>query len=186
MEPSEAPVRQVISVLESLGLRYHVGGSLASSLHGAPRQTQDLDIVVDLPLSLVEALARRLESEFYLDRERLSLAVRTGRACNLIHLATGFKVDLFPLGSSPFDRSEFERASRVEGALGWPGSVAFKSAEDTVLRKLLWYRLGGETSERQWGDVLGVLQAQRAHLDIAYLERWAKELQVFDLLERAL
>lgn len=95
MDTPEAPVRQVIEALESLGLRYHVGGSLASSLHGAPRQTRDLDVVVDLPPSRIEDLAQLLESEFDLDRERLALAVRTGRSCNLIHLASGFNLRLW-------------------------------------------------------------------------------------------
>ena len=60
-----------------------------------------------------------------------------------------------------------------------------KSAEDTVLRKLQWYRTGGEVSDRQWRDVLGVMVANRGGLDQRYLDTWAKRLQVEDLLRRA-
>ncbi len=64
--------------------------------------------------------------------------------------------------------------------------VSVASAEDTLLAKLEWYRMGGEVSERQWRDVLGALKVQAGALDLEYLHRWASELGVDDLLERAL
>jgi hypothetical protein len=65
-------------------------------------------------------------------------------------------------------------------------SAKFASPEDTVLAKLEWYRMGGEASERQWRDILGVLKTRAGELDLAYLHQWAGELQVSDLLARAL
>jgi len=87
------------------------------------------------------------------------------------------------LREEPFDASEFARRRSVEVR---PGRRLFvKSPEDTVLRKLLWYRQGGEVSERQWRDVVEVLRQSRAVLDVAYLDAWAGRLGVEGLLERA-
>lgn len=97
------------------------------------------------------------------------------------------KVDIFCLGSSAFDRSEFERAAfvRIHG-LDPEARIRVKSPEDTILRKLDWYRSGGGVSERQWSDVVGCLSAQEGSLDRAYLDRWAGELGLRELLRRAL
>jgi hypothetical protein len=93
------------------------------------------------------------------------------------------KVDVFVSRDRPFDQRSFERCLPIaaEGA----GVIHVSSAEDTVLAKLEWFRRGGETSERQWSDVVGVLRAATA-LDEAHLRRGAEELAVADLLDRAL
>lgn len=177
---------RVIGVLEDLAIPYHVGGSFASSVHGFPRQTRDLDLVVDLPASAVPLLVSRLESEFYLDAERMRQALRRGSSFNLVHLATGFKIDIFVSGHGAFDRNELSRAALQRLTEDSPRDVLVKSPEDTVLRKLQWYRLGGETSDRQWTDILGIIRTQGDRLDRGYLRHWAGTLEVEDLLERAL
>ena len=177
---------RVIEALEDLGIPYHLGGSIASSVHGTPRQTRDVDLAVDLPLSAVPALAARLQGEFYLDDERIRSAIQRRASFNLIHLATGLKIDMFVRKGEPFDRSEFQRHAPYRLMQDPPRDVVVMSAEDTVLRKLLWYREGNEVSERQWSDVLGVLKAQGERLDRDYLSYWAGELRVDDLLQRAL
>lgn len=175
---------QVLDVLEELGIPHHLGGSYASSVHGVPRQTRDADLVVDLDRRAVTRLASRLEADFFLDQERMLQAVTTRSSVNLVHLATGFKIDLFVKGDHPFDHLELSRSviARLPGAQG--RAVRIKSAEDTVLRKLWWFQQG--ESERQWMDILGILKVQRGRLDPAYLERWARELGVEELLQRAL
>lgn len=184
-EPLEITVR-LVGTLEEIGIPYHLGGSIASSIHGVPRQTHDADLVVELKPWQVPELVTRLESEFYVDAESIRLALRRGSSFNLVHLASGFKIDMFPRGEGAFDRLEFAR-HRLEEVLDDPPRTAFvKTPEDTVLRKLEWYRLGGMTSDRQWTDVLGVLRVQGSSLDLEYLRRWAAELGLTDLLERAL
>ncbi len=174
---------QVLDALERRKIAYHVGGSFASSIHGVPRHTNDVDLVVDLALEDVAALATELSDDFYLDEETMRRAVRTRGSCNLLHLGSGVKIDLFVVGDSPFDRTELRRS--ISTALPSAGRViSVKSAEDTVLRKLLWYRMGGETSDRQWGDLTGIVAVQGETLDRDYLRQWAEELGVSELMER--
>ena len=175
---------RVIEVFERLGVEYHLGGSYASSIHGVPRQTQDVDLVADLAPQHVEPLVAALGSEFYADSEPARRAVEQRSSFNLLHLPSGVKVDVFCLGDSAFDRSELERAQPTRIYGDDPVTIRVKSAEDTVLRKLQWYRMGGETSDRQWSDVLGCLGA--ADRDVECMRRWARSLRVADLLDRAL
>jgi hypothetical protein len=175
---------RVIDAFERLGVEYHLGGSYASSIHGVPRQTQDVDLVADLRPHHVEPLVAELGAEFYADPVPARRAVEQRSSFNVLHLSSGVKVDVFCRGDSAFDHSEFERAQPTKLFGHDPVMVRVKSAEDTVLRKLHWYRMGGESSDRQWNDVLGCLGAARR--DVAYMRRWARQLGVEDLLEVAL
>ncbi len=177
---------QVIEILEDLSISYHVGGSFASSIHGVPRQTRDLDLAVDLNVGHVRKLVSRLASDFYVDSERVRSAINHRESFNVVHLDSGFKIDMFCSKNDFFDRSEFRRHRLKRLLEDLPREVMVSSAEDTVLRKLKWYKIGGEVSDQQWNDVLGVLKIQGQLLDRDYLEYWAGELDLADLLERAL
>ncbi|MCB1055395.1 MAG: hypothetical protein KDD11_07760 [Acidobacteria bacterium] len=177
-------VLEVVDVFEELGVAYHVGGSLASSVHGVPRQTNDLDLVADLSTTQAAEVVRKLETRFYVDIEMITRAIERRGSFNLVHLGTGFKVDVFLVGREAFDRMEFARSGPYH-LEGLPRELLVKSPEDTLLRKLDWYRKGGEVSDRQWADILGILRARGAELDETYLTRWAEELGVDDLLARA-
>lgn len=185
-EETAGALFEVLQVLEDLGLRHHLGGSYASSVHGVPRQTLDADLVVDLDAASIPRIADRLRGRFYLDEERMANAVSRRSSFNLIHLGTGFKVDVFVKREGAYDELELGRSQLAElpERIGRP--VPVKSAEDTVLRKLQWFAEGGRVSDRQWSDVLGVLKAQGDRLDREYLATWAEELEIRDLLDRAL
>jgi hypothetical protein len=119
-------------------------------------------------------------------RRLVARAVRERASCNLIHHATGIKVALFVKGAAPFDVAEFERKVAVRLGEEAPHDVFVKSAEDTLLRKLLWYRLGGEVPDRQWEDVRGILSVQGGRMDMGYVGDWADRRGVRDLLDRLL
>ena len=169
--------------LERLGVAYCVGGSLASSLHGIPRSTQDADLAAALRPEHVESLVAALDESFYVAPERMLDAIHRQTSFNVIHLETMFKVDVFCVGDDPYSRSELDR--REPFAIAPDRVLQVASAEDTILQKLLWYRRGGGVSDRQWEDLIGVLDVQGARLDSEYLRRWARELGLSDLLARA-
>lgn len=175
----------VAGTLEQLGIPYHVGGSVASSAHGMYRASADVDIVIDPTPEQLEALVASLEPEFYVSRSAVAEALHGRTMFNAIHEATSFKVDFFVRGTGAFDAEELRRSIRQQIGPAGAQSVLIKSAEDTILRKLEWYRRGGEVSERQWTDVLSILATMRGHLDEGHLDRWAGELGVSDLLGRA-
>jgi hypothetical protein len=183
---SLAVVLQVIAVLEELGVKYHLGGSFAAAVHGVPRQTRDADVVVDLDAGKAAQLVEDLQTDFYVDPNAAAVAVARRGTFNAIHFATGFKVDFFVTGMEGFDAAELQRSELHMIVVDPPRSAYVKSAEDTVLRKLQWFRDGGEVSDRQWTDVLGILLTQGGRLDEGYLRRWADALGLADLLDRAL
>ncbi len=184
--PSLDAALKVVDALESLEISYHLGGSIASTIHGVPRQTLDADLVADLRSEHVQPFVRRLADQFYVEVEMVREAVRRGGSFNLVHLDTGFKIDIFLLGPGEFDLKESERAERQRVLAEPPREVWVKSPEDTILRKLQWYQAGGRVSDRQWIDALGVLRVQGERLDRTYLRHWAKHLGLRELLERLL
>lgn len=176
----------VIEAFERLQIPYLVGGSMASALYGVARSTLDADIVADIHPEQAGALIKALGDDFYADDEMILGAIRHRSSFNLIHLETMFKVDVFIRKERPFDRIQFERRLEQVFADNPERKAFITSAEDIILVKLEWYRLGGEVSDRQWRDILGVLKVQAGGLDLDYLKRWADELKVLDLLQRAL
>ncbi len=184
-EPIEVTAR-VTTVFEQLGVPYLIGGSLASTLYGMVRTTQDSDIVAEMTLEHLAPFLAALQAEFYVDDEMIAEAIQRHSSFNIIHRETWFKVDVFIPRPRPFLQSQLARAQRQTFQLEKEISAKFASPEDTILSKLEWYRLGGEVSERQWRDILGVLKTRAGELDLEYLRHWASELKVTDLLERAL
>jgi hypothetical protein len=186
--PSEVfdVTRKVAAAFEVAGIRYFLGGSVASALYGEARSTRDVDLVAAMLPAHVEPFVAALRGEFYADPQAIADAVANRRSFNVIHLDTMVKADIFVFRADPFGRSQFARRVGKQLSPDHPASIYVASAEDTVLAKLQWYREGGAVSDRQWNDVLGVLKVQGPALDRAYLREWARELQVTDLLDRAL
>jgi hypothetical protein len=184
-EPLEVTIK-VTEVFEKLSVPYLIGGSLASALYGMVRTTQDADIVAELRPEHLQPFVSALQDEFYVDDEMIAAAIQHNSSFNIIHHEAMFKVDVFIPRPRPFLESQLARAQRQTFAFESEVSAKFASPEDTILSKLEWYRMGGEVSERQWRDILGVLKTRAGDLDLDYLRRWADELKVSDLLAKAL
>lgn len=127
-------------------------------------------------------------ASFYIDADAAAEALRHGRSFNLIHFASSYKFDIFPVPDDAYYQTQLQRSEAkaivLEEGLVVQSFVA--TAEDTILSKLVWYRLRGESSDQQWNDLRGVRAVQGAGLDQTYLREWAQHLGVQDLLDRLL
>ena len=173
------------ALLERLGVPYAVGGSVAASLFGEPRTTVDIDVAVRLNNSGLVALLGELGPQFYVPSSAAAAAVEAESLFNLLDTDSGLKVDVFVLGSSELDHRQIERRWRVEIRRDPPASLWITAPEDIVLRKLEWFAMGEESSERQWRDIVGLLRLQRDDLDWHDPRGAAASLGLDALLQRA-
>ena len=196
-------IAPIVTLLEQLGIPYLIGGSVASSVFGIPRSTNDADLVAQMRAEHVKPFLDAISpDDYYLSETAMREALARRSSFNLIHQPTMIKLDIFISKDEPFDLIELARvvrsplnevaADNKETGVSLAASpllasllvVNLASPEDLILRKLAWYRSGGETSERQWLDVLGILKMQAGNLDQTYMREWAGRLKVSDLLER--
>jgi hypothetical protein len=176
----------VIKALDELNVPYMIGGSLASAMQGLARSTLDTDLVTKLKLEHIDPLVASLSKEFYISENAMRDAINRRISFNVIHLETMFKVDIFISKSRKFDQMQFKRRVKQTISNDPDHVVYIASVEDNILAKLEWYRMGNEISERQWQDVIGMLKTQGSKIESDYLNYWANELGVSDLLEKAL
>jgi hypothetical protein len=166
--------------LDALGVRWLVGGSVASSILGLPRATLDIDLVADLRGVHVTALYDALIANYYVDRDTMRWATSTRRSFNAIHQESMIKVDVFCAGDDALTRGELDRRVFVDLAIG---RVPVCSSEDIILQKLVWSRDAGG-SERQWRDAIGVVQIRGADLDRGYIDAHAATLGLTEVVTR--
>jgi hypothetical protein len=179
-------LRRLTTVLDHLNIEYAVGGSVASSVHGVHRATNDVDFVIRMTPEQIHPLVADLQRDFYVDSLSIQDAIETTASFSIVHLATVIKADFF---LSPAGSWEVERWKRAHPANlstnDNPLIVRVCAAEDMILQKLIWYRLGGQISDRQWADVVGMLKVQAQRIERPYLMRWAEQLGLTEMLERA-
>ncbi len=188
--PMNAPeiiqaITPLVDVFERLSIPYYIGGSVASSIHGRRRATQDVDIIAAIQRHHIQTLIKLLENEYYIDGDMIKDAIRHQSSFNLLHNDTGVKVDVFVLKTSAFAQHELSRAQEevIE-----PGTRPFYFAtpEDIILNKLSWWKMGGGTSTRQWNDIVEVIRHKATILDLSYLRQSAPSVDVTAILEQAL
>lgn len=166
--------RRILGILDRVRIPYMLTGSFASSFHGVPRATQDIDLVI-APTSdqLRELVASLPPEEFYVDLEAVLDAQRREGQFNVIDFATGWKLDLIVRKSRAFSRREFERRLIVD----FEGMrLVVATPEDVIIAKLEWAKAGG--SQRQIEDVAGLLRICAGELDREYLRHWVGELEL--------
>lgn len=176
---------RMAEILDALAVSYLIGGSVASSILGEPRATLDVNIVADLQ-SHVQPLVEVMTGEFFIDEIMVTEAIERKSSFNVIHLDTMQKVDIFVFPNQPLAQSEMQRRQQLVITQNPERLAWLPSAEDIILQKLLWYRMGDRISDRQWRDVLGVLKVQADRLDFNYLVLWAETLKLIDLMAQAL
>jgi len=173
-------LRLVVEALERLEIPYLVTGSMATIFYGEPRFTNDIDVVARLESDDVDRLIDQFSAdEFYLSREAARRAVDNASQFNLIHPASGLKVDFMVPTMDPFDQSRFERGRRVHPAAGF--EATFASPEDVILKKLQYYRDGG--SDKHLRDSAGVLKVSRG-VDRGYIAEWSRRLGLTEIWHR--
>ena len=174
-------LRYLADVLESLGVEYMIGGSQASIYYGEPRLTRDIDVVVDLGAQHLPAFLGRFPAgEFYVDGEAAREAVETARQFNIIHPASGLKIDVYVNPDTPYDRTRLGRRQKLPVLSGV--EAYFARPEDVILYKLIYSQQSG--SELHLRDVLGILSVSGPELDEAYIEEWAGRLGLTKIWEQ--
>ncbi len=183
----QSTLEPVINAFKQADIPYYIGGSIASSAYGIARATLDVDIIAKIETGDVSFLAKTLKGLYYLDENAIRDAIKNKSSFNLIHLETLFKVDIFIVKNQEYDLKALER-KRKDTLHDEYDSVAFylASCEDIVISKLTWFRNGGEVSERQWLDVVGIIKVQGENLDKEYLHYWSKQLELSELLNKAI
>jgi hypothetical protein len=179
-------LKLLTKTFNKLSIPYYIGGSLASSIYGMPRTTLDVDIAADIDPNKIQDLKNNLEKEYYIDENMIKNAINDSSSFNLIHLETSIKIDVFAYKDNTYQKNAIKR--RREDTLfenDKKSKFCFASPEDIILNKLIWYRMGDETSERQWLDITGVIKVQGNSLDKTYLKKWARNLKLIKLLKKA-
>lgn len=175
----------VVRILDRVAIPYALGGSMASSVFGEPRATMDADIAAKVGPEQIDPLLAALSEHFYVPEQTARAACTEGGSFNVLDVETGYKVDVFVVSEALLDRRQIER--RITTPLGDEGRVVDVTApDDQLLRKLEWFRVGGETSDQQWRDILGLLAMSAERMDLDDLMRTAHTLGLDDLLAEAI
>ena len=169
----------VIRRLESLGIEYMLAGSWASSVYGEPRQTLDVDIVINITVDQVEALCNLFpdEEDFYVSLPAAKQAVRARHQFNVLHPPSGNKVDFIVSGNDPWNRSQLTRRRRI---FIQPELEGFASSpEDVIIAKMIYYREG--RSQKHINDISKMLGRSGDQIDQQYIHHWASELGLLSI-----
>jgi len=182
-----AAARAVLAAMDELGIPCYIGGSLASSAHGASRSTIDADLVADIASKQVDDLIAKIEPDYITDAESIRYAVTNRESFNVLHRTLMVKVDVFVLKRYKYERQVFDHIKHLPLDPARPDELLpFCSVEDIILNKLMWFDNAGRQSERQWTDLTTVIRVQAGALDRAYLAKWAKYLDIESLLQEVL
>lgn len=178
-------ITPVVNAFNKLGILYYIGGSVASSAYGLARATMNVDFVSNISNQHVSKFVKIIERAYYIDENMILDAIKNKSFFNLIHLETMLKVDIFIVKDNEYHKNTLQQKKKnILDEDKQITEVYFASAEDVILSKLQWFRMGGNISERQWKDVLGVINVQQESLNIDYLKHWAQELDLADLLDK--
>ncbi len=168
----------VVRCFEKLKLPYFITGSMASIAYGEPRFTNDIDLVAVIKQVQVEAFKACFpETEFYLETNSIKKAIDHRHQFNIIHPASGLKVDVFISKGDDFDKNRFNRKKKLN--VSESESANFASPEDIIIKKLEYYKEG--RSEKHLRDIAGMLKISAELIELTYISSWAEKLGVSDI-----
>jgi hypothetical protein len=177
----DAFLAEIVAHLKSSGIPFMISGSFASSFHGKPRATNDLDIVIDPNSAQLKVFLNSLPTGWYASPEAAESAFRLRSMFNIIDTESALKADLILRKHRPFSQEEFRRRIPTQ-ILGT--QVDIVTPEDSILSKLEWSLESG--SERQFQDAANVATLNAKTLDLSYLKQWARELRIETILQKLL
>ena len=182
----EVNLKRIVSVLDDLQIPYFIGGSVASSLIGTFRHTNDIDIVAELSKERSVQLHSEIKSEFYIDLDTVYEAIHTNSSFSILHLKTMMKTDIFLKKRDAWSNEAFDRRKKTSFVINdKPLALFMPSVEDMILQKLIWFQLTGGASERQWNDVKSMIKVRANEIDYRYLFKWSDWLQITEILDQA-
>ncbi|SRR5258706_2223275 len=171
-------LKLVIEALDAADVQYLIGGAIAEWAWGEPRATQDLDLVVNIPIEAINKLSEELgKRDMLIPAEIILDSILEDRAdirINAIHIYSGLKADLYPVREGDeLRQSAFQRRERVD--YGPPiGLVYIHSPEDLILYKLIYFGLSQQPKHSR--DIAAILRAKKNDLDFDYIEKWVTRL----------
>lgn len=173
----------VVNCYEQLKIPYLITGSIASIAYGEPRFTNDIDIVADIKTEQIDPLKKYFpDKDFYLEKESIKKAIVFRGQFNIIHPASGLKIDVIISRQDSFDKSRFSRSKRLQ--ISENESADFAAPEDVILKKLEYFKQGG--SEKHLRDIASMLKISDELIDQNYILFWAEKLAVKDIWENLL
>jgi hypothetical protein len=179
-------LKDFTDILESLEITYVISGSVASSIYGKVRFTQDADMTVEPFEDKADKFFTLVGSDFYISSDAMKQALRQRSSFNVVHLESAFKIDVFIQKDTEFEKQLFSRRQFMKLSEKLEKTFSVVTAEDIILLKLRWYEQTGCSSQKQWEDILAVLEVQKDMLDFGYLQKWSGILKINQLLTEAI
>lgn len=173
-------LQKIVTVFERLHVPYLVTGSVAAMAYGEPRLTNDVDVVAAVEERHIPGLVAEFPPvEFYIDADMIREVIRTRGQFNIIHPASGLKIDVIIRRDTAFDKSRFSRIRRIHPAQSYEAD--FASPEDVIIKKMEFYKEGG--SEKHLRDIAGILKISGDEVDLGYISDWANRLDLMEIWE---
>jgi hypothetical protein len=174
-------LQKLVAVFEDLGIPYLVTGSVAAMAYGEPRFTNDIDIVAGMEKEHVQKLVAAFPAEeYYISLDMIFDALSHSSQFNIIHPSSGLKADIIIRKDTPFDKSRFSRARRIQPSESYEAS--FAAPEDVIIKKMEYYKEGG--SEKHLRDITGILKISAENIDLPYISHWANQLELTEIWTR--
>ncbi len=174
MEQSEL-LGYLVRCLEKLKIPYFITGAVASIAYGEPRLTNDIDVVAEIDDGHIAKLEKCFpKAEFYLESDAIREAIRRRHQFNIIHPASGLKIDVMISQEDAFDKSRFARIKRMRPLEDTEAN--FSSPEDVIIIKMKYYKQGA--SDKHIRDIMGMIKISGDMIDLEYISAWAKRLDL--------